>query len=70
MKRKQNYLWNVNSGPEQLEVLPELGRLELGVEDGQLGEHAHVGALKAEGGLQEGHQLIEEALVLQMIIKR
>ncbi|TNN69752.1 hypothetical protein EYF80_019984 [Liparis tanakae] len=46
------YLWNVDAGPEELQVLPHLLGLEFGVEDGQLGEHAHVSALQSQGGLQ------------------
>lgn len=59
------YLWNVDAGPEELQVLPHLLRLEFGVEDGQLCEHAHVSALQAEGGLQHGDQLLKVAAVLQ-----
>ena len=42
----QHYLWNVNSGPEELQVFTHLLWLVLGVEDAQLREHAHVCALQ------------------------
>lgn len=59
-----SYLWNVDPGPEELQVLPHLLGLELGVKDGQLSEHAHVGTLQPEGRLQHGDQLLEVATVL------
>ena len=58
------YLWDVDSGPEQLQVLPHLLRFELGVEDGELGEHAHVSPLQSQRGLQQSDELLEVAAVL------
>lgn len=43
--RGSNYLWDVDTGPEELQVLWHLLWLELGVQDGQFCEHAHVGPL-------------------------
>lgn len=45
-------------------MLPHLLRFELGIENGELGEHAHVGALQAQRGLQQGDELLEVASVL------
>ena len=59
------YLWDVDTGPEELQVLPHLLRFEFGVEDGELGEHPHVSALQPQGGLQHGDQLLEVPAVLQ-----
>ena len=50
--------------PEELKVLPQLLGLVFRVEDGQLGEHAHVCPLQTERGLQKGHQLLEESEIL------
>ena len=61
---RPQHLGDVDAGPEELQVLPHLLGLELGVEDGQLGEHAHVGALQAQRRLQQGDQLLEVAPVL------
>lgn len=58
------YLWNVDAGPEELQVLPHLLRLEFGIEYGQLCEHAHVGTLQTEGGLQHSDQLLKVTTVL------
>ena len=58
------YLWNIDAGPEELEVLPHLGGLVLGVEYGQLCEHAHVGALQTQCSLHEGDELVKVAAVL------
>ena len=55
------HLGNVDSAPEELEVLLELFRLVAGVEDGQLTEHAHVSSLQAQAALQQRHQLIKIA---------
>ena len=44
--------------------LPHLLGLELGVEDGELGEHAHVRSLQAQRRLQHGDQLLKVAPVL------
>jgi hypothetical protein len=61
------YLGDVDSRPEELEMFSHLGRLVLGVEYGQFGEHAHVCPLQAEGRLEEGDQLVEEAKVLVVV---
>ena len=47
-------------------MLPHLLGFELRVEDGQLGEHAHVGSLQAQRRLQHGDQLLEVAAVLEV----
>lgn len=60
----KRYLWDVDSGPEELQVLLHLLRFELGVEDGELGEHAHVGAFEAQSGLQQSYELLEIPAVL------
>lgn len=59
------YLWNVDSGPEELQVLPHLLWFKFGVEDGQLGEHAHVSTLQPQRCLQHGDQLLKVGTVLQ-----
>lgn len=58
------HLWDVDSGPEELQVLPHLLRFELGVQNSQLGEHAHVCALQAERRLQQSDELLKVASVL------
>lgn len=58
------YLWDVDSGPEEFQVLPHLLRFEFGVKDGELGEHAHVGPLQAQRGLQQGDELFKVPAVL------
>ena len=63
--RRSQDLWDVNSGPEELQMLPHLLWLELGVKDGQLCEHSHVGAFQAQGGLQHGDQLLKVAAILR-----
>ena len=50
--------------PEKLKMLPQFLGLVFRVEDGQLGEHAHVRPLQTERGLQQGHQLLEESEIL------
>lgn len=45
-------------------MLLHLLRFELGVEDGELGEHTHVGALEAQRGLQQSDELLEVSAVL------
>ena len=45
-------------------MLTHLGGLVLGVEDGQLGEHAHVCALQAQGCFQQTDELVEVPAVL------
>ena len=62
--REWAYLGNVDTGPEELQMLPHLAGLVLGVEDSQLGEHAHVSPLQTECGLHERDELAEVALVL------
>ena len=61
------YLRDVDTGPEELQVLPHLCRLVLGVEDGQLREHAHVSSLETQGSLEEGDELVEVAAVLVVL---
>lgn len=63
------YLGDVDSGPEEFQVLPHLLRFEFRVEDGQLCEHAHVSALQPQRRLQHGDQLLEVATVLQRAFK-
>ena len=48
-------------------MFSHLGRLELGVENGQLSEHAHVSSLQSEGGLEERDELTEVATVLVVV---
>lgn len=59
------YLGNVDTGPEELQVLPHLLGFEFGVEDGQLSEHPHVSPLQPQGGLQHGDQLLKVTAVLE-----
>ena len=59
------YLRNVDTGPEELQVLPHLLGFEFRVEDGQLSEHAHVGTLQPQGSLQHGDQLLKVTTVLE-----
>ena len=63
----RTHFGNVDSRPEQLEVLAHLLRLVLGVEDGQLGEHAHVRALQTERSLEQADELHEVAAVLVVV---
>lgn len=51
----QPYLWNVNSGPEELQMFTHLLRLILGVQDAQLCEHPHVSALQTCQHTQPQH---------------
>ena len=48
-------------------MFSHLGWLVLGVEYGQLGEHAHVCPLQAKRRLKEGDQLVEVATVLVVV---
>ena len=50
-------------------MLSQFSGLVLGVQNGQLGEHAHVGALQAQGGLQQTHQLLEVAPLLIVVVQ-
>lgn len=59
-----SYLGDVDTGPEELQMFPHLLGFELGVQDGQFGEHAHVSAFQAQGGFQHGDQLLKVATVL------
>ena len=59
-----SYLRNIDTRPEQLEMLPHLSRLVLGVQNSQLSEHAHVSSLQTQGGLHQGDELIEVTTVL------
>eukprot|EP00123_Amoebidium_parasiticum_P016952 comp23654_c0_seq1/m.40409 comp23654_c0_seq1/g.40409 ORF comp23654_c0_seq1/g.40409 comp23654_c0_seq1/m.40409 type:complete len:589 (+) comp23654_c0_seq1:220-1986(+) len=54
-------LGDVDTGPEELEVLHHLLGLVAGVEDCQLRKHAHVRTLQTKTGLQKGDDLIEVA---------
>lgn len=58
------HLWNVDPRPEELQVLPHLLRLVLGVENGQLSEHTHVCSLQTQRSLQQVDQLIKIPTVL------
>lgn len=60
------YLGNINSGPEELQVLPHLLWFELGIQDGQLSEHAHVSTLEPQSCLQHGDQFLKVATVLEV----
>ena len=48
-------------------MLAHLLGLVLGVEDGQLGEHPHVGPLQAQGRFQQLNELLEVAAVLVVV---
>lgn len=61
------YLGYVDSRPEELQVFSHLGWLVFGVEDCQLGEHAHVRPLQSKSRLKEGDQLVEVATVLVVV---
>ena len=50
-------------------MLSQFSGLVLRVQDGQLSEHAHVGALQAQGGLQETHQLLKVAPLLIVVVQ-
>ena len=58
------YLWNIDTRPEEFQVLPHLLRFEFRVQDGELGEHAHVGPLQTQRGLQQGDELLKIPAVL------
>lgn len=58
------YLRDVDSGPEELQMLSHFLLFELGVEDGELCEHAHVGPLQTQRSLQQRDQLLEVPTVL------
>ena len=64
-----NYLWNVNTWPEEFEVFPQFSRLVFRVENGQLGEHAHMGSLQTQRGLEQTHQLLEVASLLIVVVE-
>lgn len=61
------YLWNVDTGPEELQVLPHLLGFEFGVQDGQLCEHTHVGTLQSQCSLQHSDQLLKVTTILKGI---
>ena len=48
-------------------MFSHLGRFVLGVEDGQLCEHAHVSSLETEGSLEKSDELVEVATVLVVV---
>ena len=48
-------------------MLTHLGWLVLGIEDGQFGEHAHMGTLQTQGGLKEQNELLKVAAVLVVV---
>lgn len=60
------YLWNVDTRPEELQVLPHLLWFEFRVEDGQLSEHAHVSTLQPKSSLKHGDQLLKVTTVLKI----
>lgn len=45
-------------------MFPHLLRFELGVEDGELREHAHVSPLQAQRGLQQRDKFLEVSAIL------
>lgn len=63
-KASDIHLGNVDSGPEQLQVLPHLLWLELGVENCQLCEHPHVCPLQPKRCFQHSDQLFKVATIL------
>lgn len=62
---KQLYLGNIDSGPKEFQVLSHLLWFELRIEDGQLGEHAHVSTLQPQSRLQHGDQLLKISTILK-----
>lgn len=64
-KASEIHLWNVDSGPEQLQVLPHLLWLELGVENCQLCEHPHVCSLQSKRCFQHSDQLFKVTTILR-----
>ena len=50
-------------------MFSEFSGLVLGVQDGQLGEHAHVGSFQTQGGLKQTHQLFEVTSLLIIIVQ-
>jgi hypothetical protein len=48
-------------------MLPQLGGLVFGIQDGQLGEHAHVCSFKTQRGLKETHHLLKVAPILIVV---
>mmetsp|Transcript_31357 Transcript_31357/g.52888 ORF Transcript_31357/g.52888 Transcript_31357/m.52888 type:complete len:467 (-) Transcript_31357:1669-3069(-) len=56
-----------HAGVEETDVLHELLGLVLGVEDGELSEHADVGALHVETSLDEGDELLKVAALLIVV---
>jgi len=60
-------LGNVDSGPEEFQVLPHLLRFVLAVENGQLSEHPHVRPLQAKSGFQQEDKLFKVASVLVVV---
>mmetsp|Transcript_6965 Transcript_6965/g.21994 ORF Transcript_6965/g.21994 Transcript_6965/m.21994 type:complete len:213 (+) Transcript_6965:927-1565(+) len=61
---RREQLADVELGPEELDVLHQLLRAVLCVEDAELGEDAHVRALEVEAALHQLHHLVEEAVLL------
>ena len=61
-------LGDVDAGAEELEVLHELLGLELGVEDAELGEDAHVRPLQANASLHQGQELL--VLATHLVVLR
>ena len=60
---RHTHLRNINTRPEEFQMFPHLGRLVLGVEDGQLCKHTHVSTLQSKCCFHESNQLIEMPLV-------
>lgn len=48
-------------------MLLHFARFVLGIEDRQLGEHAHMGALQSQSSLQQVDQLFEITTILEEI---
>lgn len=64
---RAQHLRDVQARPEELEVLAHLLGPVLAVEDGELGEHAHVRALEPECLLEQRDELVEVAAVLVVV---
>lgn len=58
------YLWNIDSGPEEFQMFSHLLWFVFRVQNGKFREHSHVSTLQAQSCFQEGNQLFKVTTVL------
>jgi hypothetical protein len=66
---RSDHLGNVDSGPEETEVLHDTLRVVLGERIAEFGEHSHVGSLQSEASFKHTDQLVEVTVALVLLDK-